>query len=100
MTPTTHPAIIKAIALHEDSDESGPRRPLEPHEQALCDQVNAIRSYEAGMRGDAVRKFRDGTQEYEFADAMLRGVSEQDLYAALGRYMEADKRRHDAMEEV
>ena len=94
----THPAITKAISLHDDSDESGVRRMLEPHEQRLIDQVNAIRSFESSMRGVAVRKFRDGTQEYEFADTLLRSITDKDLSAALGRYMEAEKRHRDAME--
>jgi len=96
----THPAVTKAIQLYDDSDEAGARRQLEPHEQRLIDQVNAIRSFEASMRGVAVRKFRDGTQEYEFADAMLRSITDKDLSVALGRYMEAEKCHRDAMEEV
>jgi hypothetical protein len=100
MTPTTHPAIAKVIQLYDDGDESGKLIPFEPPAQALVDCVNAIRAADAAMLGDSIRRWGDHTEEHALVVIMLRRQTDQRLSAALGRYMEADKRRRDAMEEM
>jgi hypothetical protein len=92
-TSAVHPAIILAAQLY-DRDSTA------PHLMAFLASVDAIRCNEANVKGMAVRDWGDRTDEYFMVCTLLRRQTDQRLSAALVRYMEADKRHRDAMEDV
>jgi hypothetical protein len=94
MTPTTPPAITKAQELFDLP------RDLFSHELDLLRAVRVAQQKCAVTKGKSVRLSGDRSPAYEATAWDANQIEAQELTAALGRYMEADKRCRDAMEEV
>jgi hypothetical protein len=94
VTPTTHPAIIKTQELFDLP------RDLFSHELDLLRAVRAAQQKCTVTKGEAVAFFGDQTPTYNATAWDASQIEAQELTAALGRYMEADKRHRDAMEQV
>jgi hypothetical protein len=94
MTSTTHPAITKAQELYDLP------RDLDHHEQDLLKSVHRITMACARTKDEAVRLYGDGSRAYKGTEYLANRSERFDLEFVLGRYMEADKRCRDAMEET
>ena len=89
-----HPAITLAAELYDRPGD------LESHAQRLLTTVNGLREIDAEMKCLAARQWGDMSIEHVAVCNLQNRHTDQNLSIALGRYMEAEARRVQAMEEA